>query len=63
MAPEVLIYAEGVVLDAYGRRPPDFILLIDRDSSEYGVRQFGRGYARNRLKYRVANLQSAKNSV
>jgi 4-amino-4-deoxy-L-arabinose transferase-like glycosyltransferase len=47
MPPELLMYSERVILDAYRHRPPDFILLIDRDTSEYGVGQFGRGYARD----------------
>lgn len=47
MPPEVLMYSEGLVLSAYRHRPPDFILLIDRDISEYGVGQFGHGYARD----------------
>jgi hypothetical protein len=47
MPPEVLMYSEDVILDSYQRQPPDYVLLINRDTSEYGVGQFGHGYAQN----------------
>ena len=43
---EVLAFGEQNMLAAYEKNPPDYIILIQRDSSEYGVPYFGvkKGY-------------------
>src|SRR5208282_2521695 len=43
---EVWAFGEQTMLAAYQRNPPDYIVLIQRDSSEYGVQYFGlqKGY-------------------
>ena len=43
---EVWAYGEQTMLAAYEKNPPDYIVLIQRDSSEYGVPYFGlqKGY-------------------
>jgi hypothetical protein len=43
---EVWAYGEQTMLDAYEQHPPDYIVLVQRDSSEYGVPYFGlqKGY-------------------
>jgi hypothetical protein len=38
---EVWAYGEQNMLAAYEKHPPDYIILVQRDSSEYGVRYFG----------------------
>jgi hypothetical protein len=38
---EVWAYGEQTMLDAYQKAPPDYIVLVQRDSSEYGVPYFG----------------------
>ncbi len=42
---EVLVFGEGNILSAFERRPPDFVLLVHKDTSEYGPRFFGADYA------------------
>jgi hypothetical protein len=41
MPPELAIFGETTILDSFKARPPDFILLVHRDTSEYGVKYFG----------------------
>jgi len=39
---EVWAFGEQTMLAAYENNPPDYIVLVQRDSSEYGVPYFGR---------------------
>ena len=38
---EVWAFGEQAMLAAYEKNPPDYIVLVQRDSSEYGVKYFG----------------------
>ncbi|MGA2032203.1 MAG: hypothetical protein ABSG68_08115 [Thermoguttaceae bacterium] len=49
MPPEIEMFGEQTMLDSHRRHPPDFILLLDCDVSEYGVKPFGVGYARRMM--------------
>jgi 4-amino-4-deoxy-L-arabinose transferase-like glycosyltransferase len=42
MPPEMMAFGEDDVLRSLEARPPDFVLLIDKNMSEYGYPQFGR---------------------
>jgi hypothetical protein len=44
MPSEVAHYGEPVLLAALQRSPPDWIALVDKDTSNYGVRYFGQDY-------------------
>ena len=44
--PEVRRHGEARILAAYQASPPDFVALVPKDMSEYGVGLFGHGYAR-----------------
>lgn len=41
MPPEVMAFGETAIVDALDAHPPDYILLVDRDTSEYGYGFFG----------------------
>lgn len=41
IVPEVLVYGENSILEAFKKKPPDFILVVHRDTSEYGKPYFG----------------------
>jgi hypothetical protein len=45
---ELILFGERDTVDAFARHPPDFVALISRDMSEYGV-QFGRTYGQELL--------------
>jgi hypothetical protein len=46
MPPELLIFGEENIVEAFERNPPDTIVLTHKDTREYGVGFFGRGYGR-----------------
>ncbi len=41
MPPEVAAFGEPAMVRAFEARPPDYVLLVDRDTSEYGYASFG----------------------
>jgi hypothetical protein len=45
MPTEVAFYGEDRLLASFAAHPPDFVALVDKDTSEYGARYFGRDYA------------------
>jgi hypothetical protein len=46
MPPELLIFGEERILASFQKRPPDFVVLLHKDTSEYGYQFFGRDYGR-----------------
>jgi hypothetical protein len=40
MLPEILIFGEDNMLSSMKNKPPQYILFLDRDTSEYGVESF-----------------------
>jgi hypothetical protein len=41
MMTEEIVFGEDVMLDAFGRRPPDYVLLVHKNTSEFGFGAFG----------------------
>ena len=41
---EARVFGEAAILRAFEERPPDWVVLADKDTSEYGARYFGRDY-------------------
>jgi hypothetical protein len=46
MPTELAAFGEANVLVALNQQPPDYVVLVQRDTSEFGVKFFGRDYAR-----------------
>jgi hypothetical protein len=46
MPPELIIFGEAAILASFRENPPDYVLLVHKETSEYGFRFFGRGYGR-----------------
>lgn len=44
---DVMIFGEDNMLAALKAHPPDFVLLVHKDTSEYGFRYFGRDYGKD----------------
>jgi len=44
MPPELIMFGEAEMIEAFRRSPPDFVLLAHKDTGEYGFRFFGRDY-------------------
>jgi hypothetical protein len=53
MPSEVAHYGEPVLLAALQRSPPDWIALVDKDTSNYGVRYFGQDYGVGLMRWTV----------
>ena len=58
MPTELAIFGEESMLEASRANPPDYVVLIGKDTSEFGFRFFGRDYGRRlyrwiRKHYRV----------
>lgn len=45
MPPEVMTFGEDAILNAYQSVPPDYVLLLHKDTSDFGFRFFGIHYA------------------
>jgi hypothetical protein len=46
MPPELQMFGEATIRDALAAAPPDLVAVVHKDTAEYGVRFFGRDYAR-----------------
>jgi len=57
---EVSIYGEDIILASLESQPPDFILLVHKDTSEYGFRFFGTDYAAKIGKWIATHYKSVK---
>lgn len=45
--PDLLLFGEDRMLDGLRRRPADFILIVHKQTSEFGVRFFGQDYGQS----------------
>ena len=64
MPPEMIVFGESNILAAFQDNPPDFVVLVHKDTSEYGPRFFGRDYGQQlfnwiRDNYRPVSLVGA----
>lgn len=46
MPPEIVLFGEARMLEAFRAAPPDVVVITHKDTSEYGYRFFGVDYAR-----------------
>ena len=57
MPVEVIMFGEERILQAFERRPPDYLILTDESTSDYGFTRFGSGYAEELFAWMKANYQ------
>ena len=57
MPVEILLYGEDHIVAAFQERPADYVLLVHKDTSEYGARFFGRDYGRKIYAWLEANYR------
>jgi hypothetical protein len=60
MPPELAMFGDEAVTRALQASPPDLVVLVHRDTLEYGVPFFGRDYARGLFEWIRANYQPIK---
>jgi hypothetical protein len=58
MPPEVLLFGEDKMLADLVAHPPDKIVLVQKDTSEYGLPYFGRGYGGGLMGWIHANYHA-----
>lgn len=46
MPADIILYGEDHIVAAYEARPADYVMLVHKDTSEFGPRFFGRDYGR-----------------
>jgi len=54
---EIALFGEDRMVASLEAHPPDYVMVVHRETSEYGVRSFGRDYARNIYAWIVANYR------
>jgi len=62
MPPELIVFGEDRILAAFTANPPDFIAMTHKDTQEYGVDFFGRGYGRALHAWIVRNYRRLRSS-
>lgn len=55
MPVEIILYGEDHIVAAFQARPADYVMLVHKDTSEYGARFFGRDYGRKIYAWLEAN--------
>jgi hypothetical protein len=58
MPVEVIMFGEQRILDAFQRSPPDYLVMTDESTSDYGFPNFGDGYAVSLFNWMRANYQA-----
>jgi hypothetical protein len=58
MPPEILMFGEDHILQALQAAPPDYIMLVHKDTSEYGLRFFGQDYGQAIFRWILRNYYS-----
>ncbi len=59
MPPEMIVFGEATMLAAFQADPPDFVILVHKDTSEYGPRFFGRDYGEDLFNWIRENYRPA----
>jgi hypothetical protein len=54
---EVTLFGEDMIVASLQTHPPDYAMLVHRDTSEYGVQYFGRDYGRKIYAWIAANYR------
>jgi hypothetical protein len=58
MPPEVLHFGEDRMLESLEQNPPDLLVLVHKDTREYGLGRFGEGYGRELLAWARAGYET-----
>ncbi len=57
MPVELILFGEARILDAFRASPPDFVALVHKDTSEYGLPFFGEDYGQAILDWVMENYE------
>jgi hypothetical protein len=56
---DLAVHGEATILAAFQKKPPDYIIVIHRDTSEFEMGAFGIGYAKDLLAWITSNYSLA----
>ena len=59
MPPEAILFGEDAWLETFRKSPPDLIVTIPRNTSEYGHGAFGTGYGQQLMRWVEASYRPA----
>lgn len=57
MPPELIIFGEDEIVDSFKRYSPDFFIFIDKDTSVYGYKYFGKDYGTKIYQWVLVNYK------
>jgi hypothetical protein len=57
MPPELTLFGEERILISLRRCPPDYVLVVHKETDEYGYRFFGRDYGEKIYRWLRANYE------
>jgi hypothetical protein len=60
MPPEMILFGEERMLEAFKAHPPDWALIVHKDTSEYGPRFFGSDYGQRLYGWVMRNYRPIK---
>ena len=52
-----MIFGEDRILASFQKHPPDLVLLVPRDVTEFGPAAFGRGYSEHLYNWIISNYR------
>ncbi|HEX3357425.1 MAG TPA: hypothetical protein VHS31_10680, partial [Tepidisphaeraceae bacterium] len=55
MPPEVIMFSQGRIIQSLAEHPPDLVVLVDSDVTEYGFRAFNVDYGRPIFEWIMGN--------
>jgi hypothetical protein len=55
---DVVVFQEARILHAFQQHPPDFVLLVHKDTSEFGYTYFGRDYGQSLFSWVMENYHA-----
>jgi hypothetical protein len=58
--PEMIMFREARILEAFRAHPPDLIVIVHKDTAEYGVPFFGRDYGCDLWHWITANYRPVR---
>lgn len=57
MPPEMNLYGEATIIDAFRAQPPDYLIFAHKRTAEYGAAYFGRDYGRDLYDWATSNYR------
>src|SRR5262249_15789634 len=60
MPPELIMFGEGKIVNAFEAHPPEYVIVANKQTEEYGLLYFGRDYGRKVHQWIMENYTEVK---